>query len=147
MQKQKKMSVCFADMAGWRRLVDKFGARKAVAVLQTMMKKAGDIIVRHRGRIRKYIGDAILFTFAKPRDAVLAATEIAATCKRSVGEIDLTYSVAVATGPVFVCRIGHPSFKTDDVMGATVNAAALLVREAMRSAGGVALCEETKRLV
>jgi adenylate cyclase len=140
------MSVGFADLAHYARMVDVLGAEAALDVVQEALEAAGDAIVSRGGRIWKYIGDAILFTFDDPRSAAQAAAAIAAGYRRDIGPLVVRYRVAVATGEVVVCEIGHVSLRAQDVMGPTVNRAARLVQEAHRSASGVALCAETQRL-
>ncbi len=144
MEKQT-LSACFADMANYSRLVDTVGSEEGMEILQDAFQVVGDIIVESDGKIRKYIGDAILFTFADPHRAIAAAREISATYHRTVGTLNLRYCIGVATGEVLVGQIGHPSRLVVDVMGATVNHAARLAKEAFRTESGVVLCEETKK--
>ena len=139
------MSIGFADLAHFVKLLEAVGEERTIEYLQEAFKAAGDAIVRHGGQIRKYIGDMILFTFTDPRQAVQAAREIATGYKQKVGAITLRFNVAVATGEVLVCQIGHPSHLIEDVMGTTVNRAALLLREAAQMGSGVALCDETEK--
>jgi adenylate cyclase len=146
MREKRQMSVGFADLAHYARMVDLLGSEGALDVLQQALEDAGGAIVRHGGQIRKYIGDAILFSFEDPRSAARAAAEIAGGFRRDIGPLVVRYRVAVATGEVLLCELGHSSHRVQDIMGHTVNAAARLVKEAHRSESGVALCEETQRL-
>ena len=141
---RQRLSVCFADLTNWVRLVEAAGDEGAVALLQEIFQETGDSIVQYDGRIRKYIGDAVLFTFTDPRQAIAAAHEIAAQRREAYG-LELRRRVGVATGDVLVVSLGHPSLVLEDIMGATVNRAALLIRDAGRSELGVALCEETQK--
>src|SRR4051812_27073250 len=124
------LSIGFADMTHYDRAVEMLGSEGALAVLQEGFVAAGDVIIRRGGRIRKYIGDAILFSFDDPAEAVHAAREIVAAFRRDIGPLTLGYHVAVATGEVLVGEIGHPSRRVEDVMGQTVNRAARLMKEA-----------------
>lgn len=54
----QRLSVCFADLTHYARLVETLGDEAALDVLQDLYRTAGDSIVQHGGRIRKYIGDA-----------------------------------------------------------------------------------------
>jgi adenylate cyclase len=141
-----QLSVGFADMTNFRLLVDSVGIEDTYRYLQDAFKVAGDKIIEHRGKIRKYIGDTILFTFENAKDAVSAAHEIAGYLKE-IGDITLRFNIGIATGEVIVVKIGHPAYMVEDILGKTVNKAALLSREAGKGDSGVALCEETKRIV
>ncbi len=144
MEKQT-LSVGFADLTHYAKATEALGSEKVIALLQEAFQAAGDSVVKHGGQIRKYIGDTILFTFTDPHQAICAAKEIAAGFCREVDSLTLRYHVAVATGEVLVGEIGHPSYRVEDVMGETVNRAALLIKEAHKSESGCAFCEETKK--
>lgn len=140
------MTVGFADLTHYTRLVELVGSEPALEIVQEAFASAGDVIVRHGGRIRKYIGDAILFTFEDPVSAGRAATEIAASFRKEMPPLLVRFRVGVATGEVLECELGHRSLRSRDIMGQTVNRAALLLKDAGKSASGTALCEETQRL-
>jgi adenylate cyclase len=143
--KKQTLSVGFTDLTHYAKAVETLGSEQALAFLQEAFQAAGDVIVQRGGRIRKYIGDAILFTFDDPQQAVCAAKEMAAGYCREVEALTLRWHVAVATGEVLVGEIGHPSFRVEDVMGETVNRAARLMKEAHQSESGCAFCEETRK--
>jgi len=145
MEKQK-LTVCFADLTNFRLLVETVGIEKTYEYLQGVFKIAGDKIIQYGGTIRKYIGDTILFTFNEPVNAVNAANEIAGYIKE-VGEITLRFNIGIATGEVMLVKLGHPSFLVDDILGKTVNQAAMLVKKARENELGVAYCKETEKLL
>ena len=138
------MAVGFADMANYSKLVTSVGDEKAVEYLQEAFKAAGDIIIKNGGHIHKYIGDGILFSFADPKMAVLAAKEIASSYSQEIGDLTLKYNVSVATGDVLICKVGHPSYLVNDIMGEVVDRAAMLIKKAYQSSSGVAFCDKTK---
>ncbi|MBN1461253.1 MAG: adenylate/guanylate cyclase domain-containing protein [Armatimonadetes bacterium] len=142
--KKQTMSVGFADIRNFMRLADEVGTEKAIGVLQDGLVFAGDAIVSHGGEIRKYMGDALLFTFSDSREAVSAAREIA-QYRREIGAVTISYYVAIATGEVAMAQIGHPSYVVEDIFGETVNRAAILLNEARESEEGIALCQETQK--
>ena len=143
MQRQK-MSVGFADLTHYERLMAAVSEEEAIAHLQACVQAAGDVIVKHGGQIRKYIGDALLFSFTDPRQAIGAAKELA-QFSREVEGLTLHYDIAIATGEVLVVQLGHPSYVVEDILGETVNRAAKLLRQAAQSKDGFALCEETQK--
>lgn len=141
---RERLSICFADISHWLKLTRAVGDERAVEVLQELLKFAGDVILTHGGTIRKYIGDAVLFTFPTPPQAVSAAREMV-QYRKEVEGVDLRFHVSIAAGEVLLTQIGHPSFLLEDVMGETVNRAALLLREAGKTETGIAMCEATKQ--
>jgi adenylate cyclase len=143
--KLKTLSVCFADQTNFNKLLETVGELETVDKLKQAFHKIGDIVVRHHGTIRKYIGDAVMFTFEEPKEAIAAANEIATQIREQVQGIELVFTVSVATGEVIVTDIGHPSFTMEDVFGKIVNHAAMLMEEAEKSGTRVAFCDETKK--
>ena len=141
------LSVGFADLTHYAKLMDAVGAEKAIEILQDAFKFAGDIIVKHNGKIRKYIGDAVLFTFNDPKQAISAAKEIAGGYKKDIESLTVQFSISIATGEVFFCKIGHPSYTVEDIIGTTVNTAGKLMKEATHSEPKIALCNETKKYI
>lgn len=143
--KMRRIAVGFADLANYARLIETVGIAEAIGYLQDAFQSTGDAILKHGGKIHKYVGDAVLFYFDDPRAAAAAATEIAERFRRNAGDLSLRCAVAVAYGEVAFCRIGHPSLLSDDIMGEPVNRAAGLLKEAAASSSGIAFCEEMKR--
>jgi len=139
-------SVGFADLAGFGAATRALGDEAAVTLLDEAFAAAGEAITARGRRIRKYVGDSILFTFIHPQSAAAAAAEIAASFRREVADTVVRFRVSVATGEVVVAIVGHPSWRVEDVFGETVNRAAWLLDEAARSPSGVALDDETRRL-
>jgi class 3 adenylate cyclase len=143
---KKLMTVGFADLTNFKLLVEREGIEKTVSCLQEAFKIGGDKIINYGGKIRKYIGDTILFTFVYPEQAIEAANEMAGYLHEE-GPLTLRFNIGLATGDVYVVKIGHPSFLVEDILGETVNKAAMLVKEAAKSDSGVALCDKTKRIL
>jgi adenylate cyclase len=144
--KKMRLTVGFADLTNFRLLVNSVGIEETFDCLQDAFKVVGEKILEHGGRIRKYIGDTILFTFDNAKEGVAAANEMAGYLKE-VGDITLRFNIGMATGEVMLVSIGHPSYLVEDILGKAVNKAALLSREAAKGDCGVVLCEETKKLV
>ena len=145
--KKTKLSICFADLSHFAKLSVAVGEQKAIDILQNAYEKAGDSIIKHGGRIRKYIGDAILFSFAEPALAVAAAEEIISGFRFEVDDLIVRFHVSIATGEVYVGEIGHPSLMVEDVLGEVINRAAVLLKEAPKRKNGIALCDETLRIL
>ena len=60
---KKNLTVCLVDIAGFMKKMASKEEEELINELQGFYEKVGDIIVNNNGRIVKYIGDAILFTF------------------------------------------------------------------------------------
>lgn len=131
-----QMTVGFVDMAKF--MVTFKEADAMVEGLQTFYQAVGDRIFAHGGRIIKYIGDCILFTFPEPGPAVAALQEITALTIKGCH-----INGSLATGEVYHGPCGHPDFQLDDVLGPVVNTAALLMKQARNAPDHMALCETT----
>lgn len=140
--KKVTLSVGFADLTHWSRAADALGSEGAVQLLDEAYREAGDAIVSNGGTIHKYIGDAVMFSFASPEPAMKAAHEMA-RFRRDVHGLDVAYHVAVATGEVLLVEIGHPSHRVQDLIGTTVNRAGKLLRQAHGDPSHCAFCDVT----
>lgn len=137
------MTVGFADLSHFVRATEVLGDEKAIEMLQSAFKAAGNCIIKHGGKIRKYIGDTILFTFDEVKAACLAAHEIRDSFSFNQEKLHVRFNIGLATGQVWEVMIGHPDCKVEDVYGKTVNTAALLSREAYKARMGIAMCPFT----
>jgi adenylate cyclase len=140
----QRLSVGVADLNQFEALLARLGAERSIALLDEAVNALGEIIVGQGGQIRKYIGDALLFTFASSAHAVRAARQMAAYRRDADGQ-NLRFYVSVATGEVLVGAFGHPALRSEDVFGETVNRAFRLLDAARNSEDGVALDDETAR--
>lgn len=141
--KQRTLSVGTCDLTHFDRAMHELGVEKTLAILDRAFAAAGDVIVANGGTIRKYIGDAILFTCEHPAEAARAAEAIAGSFDHREAGLELRWHCAVATGPVVEVTIGHASKRLDDIYGATVNDAFRLMRKAHASPTRFALCDRT----
>ena len=144
---KKRLSVGFADLARFNAATRDLSDEDAVALLEIAFRTAGDAVVAHGGQIRKYVGDALLFTAPDAVEAATAAREIVDGFGRDMEGYTIRFRVGMATGDVVIAEIGHPSFRSVDIFGDTVNRAAQLVGNARDEPSGIALCPETQRLV
>src|SRR6185436_19620162 len=125
----QRLTIAFADMHQFMALIRAAGWEPAIAATQTAMEAIGDIVVQHGGQLRKYMGDAVLMSFADPKSAVQAARAIA-QYRLTVNNIEVRFSVGVATGEVLVTPFGHASNRIEDVFGDTVIRAMELIKVA-----------------
>lgn len=143
---KKIMSVGFVDLSGYAAFSEKTDPVKVFDMLQYFYNFIGGIIVGQGGKIRKYIGDAVMFSFDDAEAAVAAATELA-QFKRTIEPFTLEACVSVATGEVVMGKIGHKSMIVEDIFGSTVNRAAILQKEASKNDPKLAFDDETKKVM
>ena len=143
--KKEKMTVGFAELTSYGKIVKELGSEKSIDILREAFKVMGDSIINNGGKIHKYIGDSILFTFIDAKKAIKASKEIVGSYSKKIGSSVIKPYVSLATGEVVVCNIGHPSNMVEDIVGETVNKAAILSREAGRNESKLAFCDETKK--
>jgi class 3 adenylate cyclase len=139
----RTLSVGFADMDGFMHAVEGQSEEAIAAFLQQSYEGVGDAVVRHGGRVWKYLGDAVLFSCDTPDAATKAAHEIAAQ-RFKIGQNESRFHVGVATGPVVLGTFGHASFRNEDFFGHTIHRAATLSNEAKRAESHVALDPTTQ---
>jgi adenylate cyclase len=113
---------------------------KIVEMLNVHFTVMAEIILRHKGTIDKYIGDAIMAFWGAPvkmadhpEQAVLAAKEmiaalekINATLKERGFEHEIKIGVGINTGVATIGEIGSEQKKNYTVVGDTVNLASRL---------------------
>ncbi len=145
--KKQYLSVGFADLTHYSKVLQLVSPADGVKILQDCYSAVGDVITRHKGKIRKYIGDAVLFTFDTPEIAIQAAGEITSCFQCECENLKIRFNVGIATGDVLIGKIGHKSLRLEDILGETVNRAAILLNEARHKRSGVALCETTRKFI
>ena len=143
----KILAVGFADLERYHKYVIKYGGKAAIDLLNETYNLAGDIIVKNGGKIIKYMGDSIMFILEDPSKSEITAKKITECFKKDFNDHTVQFNVSIATGEVFLTKIGHKSFKMNDIFGETVNRAALLNREISGSQSKYLLCEETKKYI
>lgn len=141
---KKILSVGFADLSKFDAFMKKHGAEESVQALNEAFKKAGDVIIKNGGILRKYLGDAVLFTLEDPAVAEKTANEIVRCFSTEKDGIKMRFQVSIATGEVLLAKIGHHSYVVDDIYGTVVNTAAKQLKTAARSPKKYVLCRQTK---
>ena len=113
------MAVLFADISDSSYLYKTLGDVPARGIVNSCLALMSSVIVRYKGRIIKTIGDEIMCAFARPDDAVLAASEIQVQIEaKRPGNRRIKIHSGLHYGPVLV--------EGNDIFGYTVNAAAYL---------------------
>jgi class 3 adenylate cyclase len=130
-----EVTVIFADLSSFTELTHELGHERTHEVVDTFLRMASDILVKHGAFIDKYLGDAVMALFNvplrhrdHPKRAVMAASEIQSglAVLRERFMLDLQASVGIATGWARVGRVGSQDSKDYTAMGDVVNLAARL---------------------
>jgi adenylate cyclase len=141
-----QLSIGFADMDGFMKVAEGGTDADVAALVQATYRAIGDAVLRNRGRVRKYLGDAVMFSCPDPASAVKAAHEIAALRFRHRDQ-EVRFHVSVATGTVVGGTFGHSTHRHEDIFGHTIHRAAILGREAKADPSHVAMDEATRRAI
>jgi adenylate cyclase len=145
-----EITVLFADLSSFTELTHDLGAEKTHQVVDSYLRMATEVLVKHGGFIDKYVGDAVMALFNVPirrvdhaRRAIAAATELGVELKGlgSRLELPLQVSVGIATGYARVGRLGSDDTKDYTAIGDVVNLAARLQGKA--SAGEILIDRES----
>ena len=144
--KRVRKTVCIADLSNFAVLVEHLGEEKGIKFLQEIYEFAGDIILKYGGTIHKYMGDAVLFSFPDPEQAV-KAVHLLAEKQWEAGNLTTSFYIGVSTGHVYIGPVGHPSYLVEDLFGLTVNQAGLLLRTARNNSNHISLCENTRAAI
>jgi class 3 adenylate cyclase len=114
-------TVLFTDLVGFTEFTDASGDAAAVGVLDAQSAIAVRALMGVRGRLVKEIGDGLMFWFADPEPALVAATSIlrAVDDARADGGFPLGIRMGMHSGEVVA--------RGDDIVGHTVNVAARIV--------------------
>ncbi|WP_162872754.1 adenylate/guanylate cyclase domain-containing protein [Austwickia chelonae] len=112
----KEMTVGFADMVGFTRIVRRLDEHELGSLVQRFEAAASDTVAAYGGRLVKTVGDEVLFCCSSPEAAAgIALTLIDVHAKQ--GDLP-PLRAGLATGPV-TARLG-------DLYGVTVNRASRL---------------------
>ena len=145
-----EITVLFADLSSFTELTQELGAEKTHQVVDSYLRMATDVLVKHGAFIDKYVGDAVMALFNVPirqsdhaRRAIIAATELEIGLKELGSRLDppLQASVGIATGHARVGRLGSDDAKDYTAIGDAVNLAARLQGKA--GAGEILIAQES----
>jgi class 3 adenylate cyclase len=132
----RTVSIVMSDLRGFSGLTERLGPERMIALLNRYLGCMTPVILRHRGTINEFIGDAILVLFGAPFERPDDA-ERAIRCawamqqamvgfnaeSRAQGLPELTMGVAVHSGRVVAGNIGSQDHMKYGVVGPAVNLA------------------------
>jgi class 3 adenylate cyclase len=151
---RQKVTVLFADISGFTRLLSVVEPEKVIGVLNEYLTEMTNIIFTHGGMVDKYVGDAVIGIFGAPYPtqddsfkAVFTALEMQKRLKQmqrkwksELNEM-ITARIAVNTGEVILGNIGSPKRMDYTAIGDPVNVASRL--QAIAELGRVVISRST----
>ncbi len=149
---KRKVAVMMADLRGFTALSERLSAEDVVAILNHYLEEMTEVILKYRGTIIEFIGDAILAVFGAPLvaehetdDAIAAAIEMQNRMPGvnrfnvEQGYPEIEVGIGIHTGEAFIGNIGSEQFMRYNVIGQVVN---LCSRIQTYSVGGQILVSE-----
>ena len=140
------LTVLFADVSGSVAVTENMTPEDAADLISECLKVMVDTILKYGGTINRFLGDSVLVFFGVPEThendperAILAALEM----REAVTKLNLSISIGINTGMVYVGGIGPDSHREFAAMGTAVNLAARLEKEAEQ--GQILVGEATYR--
>jgi adenylate cyclase len=154
----EQVTILMSDLRGFTALSERLGPEQMVQLLNRYLGCMTDVILKYRGTIIEFIGDAILVLFGAPirdEDDAERAVRCAIDMQRAMvffnkhgAEEDipaLEMGIAVNTGQVVAGNIGSESHVKYGVVGEPVNLTARI--ESLNVGGQVLISEATYSLV
>ncbi len=156
---RRRITVLFADVAGFTPLVEKHPAEDMVTILNQLFTILTEIVFRHGGTVDKFIGDCVMAFWGAPDEqpdhaerALEAAEDMLswidaanANWEREFG-VNIELAIGVHTGEAVIGNFGSETRMEYTVIGDTVNLAArleaiarpqqILISEATRTEAG-----------
>ena len=135
----KELTVLFSDIRGFTSLSEKLEPRELTSLMNQYLTVMTEIILKNRGTIDKYIGDAIMAFWGAPVDdpnhaqhAVQAAADMQAALPilnekfKQQGFPEISIGIGLNTGNVNVGNMGSEFRMAYTVLGDDVNLASRL---------------------
>ena len=134
--KRRTVTVMISDLRGFTSLSESLSPEPVIAMLNHCLGAMTEVIVRYRGTIDEFLGDAILVIFGAPlteEDDAERAVACAIEMQRAMEPVNLwnaqngfpqlEMGIGLHTGPVVVGNIGSEKRSKYGVVGSTVNLA------------------------
>lgn len=124
---RRVITVFFSDIRGFTALAERLAPEEAVALLNQCLRAQAEIVVRFKGDVDKFIGDAVFAHFKGDDMAVNAircAVEIHHAMARMAAarpETPVELGIGIATGEVILGSVGSAERLDYTALGSTVN--------------------------
>ncbi len=125
-------TVLVADVRDFAPIVEELGPVELSLALGRFYEHVGEIIESHRGRIVKFVGDAVLGVFIGGDHRLHALEAVAEAVAQRQAFVDqsgarkmpvLDYCIGVASGTLLAGELGTDKLRFYDVLGQPVNQA------------------------
>jgi adenylate cyclase len=136
---RRRVSVFFADIAGFTTIAEKLPAEATAKILHTALNTFSEVIIRNHGVIDKYIGDCIMAFWGAPlagENDELNACRAAVECQEALVEInrglvaegltEIAIRIGINSGDAIVGNLGSDRLFDFTAIGDTVNLASRL---------------------
>jgi len=155
---RKNLSILFADIAGFTTFSETKSPEDLVKFINTFLSEMTEIILRNKGTLDKYIGDAIMAFWGAPivvenhadmacRTACEMQEKIATLQALTGSNFELRFRMGVNTGDVVVGNIGGEKRFDYTVIGDAVNLASRLEGVNKEFGTNVIIGEETQSIL
>ncbi|MDM8539651.1 adenylate/guanylate cyclase domain-containing protein [Desulfococcaceae bacterium HSG9] len=152
---KREVTIIMTDLRGFTSMGERLSPEDVVTILNIYLETMTDIILKYKGTIIAFIGDAILIIFGAPiarEDDVQRAIACAVEMQQAMQTvntrcIDLGYpeihqGIGINTGKVVVGNIGSEKRMKYDCIGRNVNLASRI--ESYTVGGQILISESTK---
>ena len=136
----ESLSILFCDIRSFTSLSENMSPQELVDFLNDYLKRMNGPIVKHRGFVDKFIGDAIMALFSLPGES--KSTEALNTIQAAIGMLEqvelfnqdresenqapLKVGIGIHSGPVIIGTVGSEERMESTVTGDSVNLASRL---------------------
>ncbi len=156
---KKMATILFADIRGYTSFSETKDPEYIIDVLNAYFSEAVEIVIKYKGYIDKFIGDAIMAAWGVPMYSEVEDAHAAVECAVELQGLvnskqrnfftgdasHLKVGIGMHTGPLIAGNLGSPRRMDYSVIGDTVNVAARL--EGVAGPGEVIITEDTKQLL
>ncbi|MBF0343427.1 MAG: PAS domain-containing protein [Nitrospirae bacterium] len=156
--KKEEITIMMTDLRGFTSLSERLLPETVVAILNNYLAAMTDIILKYKGTIDEFIGDAILVLFGAPiscadhaQRAVACALEMQLAMEvvnqynRDHGFPNIEMGIGINTGNVVVGNVGSSKRTKYGVVGRNVNLTSRI--ESYTTAGQVFISSATKERI
>lgn len=136
---RKNLSILFSDIAGFTTFAEKKQPEELVSFINEFLNEMTEIILKQKGTLDKYLGDAVMAFWGAPLEVKDHAHEACATALQmqeklvemrekwsNSGETPIRIRIGINTGDVIVGNIGGEKRFDYTVLGDEVNLASRL---------------------
>lgn len=152
----RELTVMFSDVRNFSALAERTEPQNLVAILNRLFGALGEAIIRHRGTIDKFMGDAVMAFWNAPAEEkqhALLAARAALAMRAALRALNATsdepihIGIGLATGPALVGNMGFEKRFDYSCVGDTVNVASRIEGACKQVGYSIVLAAETAALV